>query len=188
MSFPDVPNFDPGNYFIPDPPGVYEHNLGDLWRGVWQPANQLPEGVPVNHAYVLLYMDGRGYVVRTSEGDTWATPEGAPKADEAFDAFLARLLEEQAGASLKKYVVTGYLDCKATSHNPDFPAGTHSVRPLAIAIASAVKDQRPGSAYMRRRLPANEHIIAIRKRYPEFAKYMGDAISTYLIMHAKGED
>ena len=46
MSFPDVPNFDPGNYYIPDPPGVYEHNLGDLWRGVWQPANQLPDAMP----------------------------------------------------------------------------------------------------------------------------------------------
>jgi hypothetical protein len=132
-------------------------------------------------------MDGRGYVVRESENEVWSTLEASPNEGEKFDPFIKRTLTEQAGATLKRLAVTGYLDCKATSHNPGAPAGTRVVQPLVIAIASAVKDQRPGAKYMRRRLPANEYVELIRKRYHEYGAYFGDAISTNLIRHARGE-
>ena len=83
--------------------------------------------------------------------------------------------------------MTGYLDCKATSHNPDYKVGSRVIRPMVVAIASEIQDQRTGARYKRRRLPANEYVAVIRKKYPEFQAYFGDAINQYLIMHANGE-
>ena len=62
---------------MPPPPGVREHNLGDLWRGVWHGNSDIP-GVKLDQTYILLFMAGRGYVVRESESDTWGTIEATP--------------------------------------------------------------------------------------------------------------
>ncbi len=185
MSFPE--NFDPSSIYIPDPPGVREHNLGDLWRGVWVAQGEIPEGLPLNHAFILLFMAGKGYVVRESEAETWGTLETDAEAGESVEAMVTRAISEQTGATLKTHIVTGYLDCKATSHNPDYAVGSRVARPMVVAVASEIADQRPGSKFMRRRLPANEYIATLRKKYPEFQGYFGDATNRYLIMHARGE-
>lgn len=180
-------NFDPSSFYVPPPPGVREHNLGDLWRGVWVAGSDIPEGLPLDHTYILLFMAGRGYVVRESESETWGTIEMKPNEGEKLDDFVKRVLSEEFGATLKTHIVTGYLDCKATSHNPDYPAGTRTLRPMVIASASEMADQRPNAKYARRRLPANEYIAMMRQKYPELQAYFGDAINQYLILNARGE-
>jgi hypothetical protein len=168
-------------------PGVREHNLGDQWRAKFIDADEVPADAPVDYAYALLYGDGRGYVVRTTGSEAWGTVEGAVNAGETFDAGVKRLCLEQAGATIKKVVVTGFLECKATSHNPNYPVGSIVVRPFTVALASKVDDLPDASPYQRRRLPTNEHMVAIRRHYPDFEKYLGQAGDTYFVMAAKGE-
>lgn len=187
MSFPEMDNFDPSSIYIPDPLGVREHKLGDDWRAVYTRQGEIPDGVKVDHAIILLFMNGRGYVFRESESDTWGTIEDAPNDGEDVEAFVTRVTAEHAGATLRLQEISGFLDCKATSHNPNYPVGSRVARPLIIAAASEMEDQRPGGKYMRRRLPANEYIAIIRKKYPELQGYMGDAINRYLILNARGE-
>ncbi len=185
--FPGSPSFDPSSFYIPEPAGVYEHNLGDEWRGIWMDTEEVPEGILLSGCYLFLFMDGKGYVTRSSEDVTWGTPTGVPAEGESFQQLVARMAKEQAGITLKKTIVHGMLGCKATSHNAKYPAGSISLQPFVIGIASKVDDIAASSGSMRRRLPANEYIAAMRKRYPEWERYVGDLVSRYLILEAKGE-
>lgn len=180
------PSFDPSAFYIPEPLGVYEHNLGDEWRGIWMATDEVPENILITGCYLFLFSEGKGYVTRPDEHATWGTPEGTPKDGESFRQFIDRLAMDQAGITLKKVVVHGMLGCKATSHNPKYPAGSISLRPFVIGIAGKIGDMPPGNGF-RRRLPANEYIAQMRKSYPEWERYVGDLMTKYMVLQAKGE-
>jgi hypothetical protein len=117
----------------------------------------------------------------------WSTVEGTPEKGATFAAWAKSAALAQAGAVGGKLVVTGYLDCRATSHNPEYEAGTQTIRPLAFVVAKSMKDRPGDTTFERRRFPQNEHIVALRRRYPDIEPYVGGAASRYMVMAAKGE-
>ncbi|HEX6032528.1 MAG TPA: NUDIX domain-containing protein [Tepidiformaceae bacterium] len=164
-----------------------ELNIGDEWRAMWEDVEPMPLDVPVGYVYGVLVMDDKGFVIREKGSEKWGTLEGAPAKGEKPDAALKRFAKEYANATAARVELIGYLDCKATSHNPDHPAGTRSVRPMYLFSAKQVKDLGRAAGYERRRLPMNEYMMALRQRYPEIDEYMGRAVERYLVLRARGE-
>ena len=177
----------PTGGYEPRWPGVVELNLGDHWRARWVSEQSLPSNAPVDYAYALIYMGDKGYLTRRAGDEVWGTVEGAPQPGEKPDAFVKRAAREQAGAVVGKVGVVGFLECRATSHNPDHPVGTVRVRPFFLVGAKEVKDLGGRSTFERRRLPINEHLVALRRKYPEFEDYIGKASDLYAVWRAKGE-
>jgi hypothetical protein len=172
-------------FYMPPPPGRLELNLGDAWRAHWIDADTLPIDAPVAYGYVLLVMDGKGYVSRPATESNWGTIEAPVQAGETQPAWLKRTLQEQANATIARSSLVGYLYCRATSHNPEHPAGTVTVRPVYVVVAKQVKDMAAGSRFQRRRLPMNEYTMALRRRYPEMDLYLIRGLDSYIIEHAK---
>lgn len=182
FSMPDL-----ANIYIPKPGGKLELNLGDAWRGRFNDAGELPESAPLDYGYAVLFMGDKGYVSRRTPDERWGVLEGSFDEGETPDAWANRVAMEQAGATLARTELVGYLDCKATSHNPDHPAGTIRVRPIYLAVAKSIGDVPEETGYARRRLPFNEHARAIRDRYPELQGYLSKALDRYMVLRAKGE-
>lgn len=168
--------------------GVYELNIGDAWRAVWEKADELPEHAPVFYARAVIFKDDRGYVTRPAGSDErWGIVEGNLGPDETPDAFVKRAALEQTGAKVRKSWLVGFLECKATSHNSDFEPGAVTVQPLYVAVARSVGDVPADSPFERRRLPMNEFMRTVRIRYPEIERYLGDAGQRYAELRAAGE-
>lgn len=166
--------------------GVYELNLGDAWRAVWEAADELPESAPVFMARVVVFKDERGYATRPAGSDVpWGIVEAYLEPGETQEDFVRRAALEQTGAKVGDIELVGFLECKATSHNPDFEAGSVTVQPLYIAVAKEVGDIPEGAAYERRRLPVNEFMRAIRQRHREIERYLNDAGQKYMVYQAK---
>lgn len=178
---------DMGPIYIPKPIGALELNIGDEWRGRFTDADELPENAPVVYAYAVLFMGDKGYVTRPGDAKTWGVIEGPVAEGETPDAWLTRSAMAQAGATLARTDLIGFLDCKATSHNRDYPAGAITVRPIYLAVAETIDDVPDESGYVRRRMPFNEHSKAIRARYPEIEPYITKALDRYMVLRAKGE-
>lgn len=178
----DMPNI---SYYDPGPPGRVELNLGDAWRAYWVEADELPAGAPLLYAYAMVVMDGKGYVTRPAGDTKWGTVEGPVQAGETSDAWVKRALLEQANATPAKVELVGYLSCKATSHNAEYPAGTVGVRPIFLVVAKQVKDMAQGGPFQRRRLPLNEYTMELRRRYPEVDLYLIRGLDAYIIETAK---
>ena len=168
-------------------PGVVELKISDQWRARFVDEQDLPPNAPVRYAYAILYMGDKGYVCREAGADRWGTLEGALDGKERAEAFVKRIAKERVGAVIGKLALVGFLECKATSHNPDYEAGAVTVRPIYVAVAKKVGEVAEGSGYERRRLPLNEHFKALRARYPELDDYFGKAAQQYAVMRAKGE-
>ena len=165
-----------------------ELNMSDQWRGRWVEGEPLPAGVPVLHLYGAVLMDDKGYVVRERGSEArWGTVEGAPNDGEKPEAALKRLAKEQLNATPGRLEMLGFLDCRATSHNPDHPKDTRSVWPIYLFVAKQIKDLGPKSAFERRRLPMNEYMVAIRNRYPEIDEYLPLAPERYVVLRARSE-
>ncbi|MCK9520213.1 MAG: hypothetical protein M0R74_14495, partial [Dehalococcoidia bacterium] len=175
------------NIYVPKPGGKLELNLGDAWRGRFTEADELPAGAPIDYGYAVLFMGDKGYVSRPNANERWGVIEGAFHDGETVEEWTARVAMEQAGATLARTDLVGYLDCKATSHNPDHPAGTIRVRPIYLVVAKTIDDVPEETGYARRRLPFNEHARAIRDRYPELQGYLSKALDRYMVLRAKGE-
>lgn len=169
-------------------PGVTELNLGDQWRAVFIEPDEAPEGVPLTYGYLLAFMQGKAYLVRPrGSEERWSTLEGEFAPGETAAKWAARLAKEQLNAKVASLHLTGYLECKATQHNTTHERGTRTLRPLGFIVLKGIADLPRTSPWERRRLPTNEHIVAIRARYPELAKYLGDAASDYQLLLAKGQ-
>jgi ADP-ribose pyrophosphatase YjhB (NUDIX family) len=170
------------------PAGVLELNINDQWRGIWIDADELPEDAPVFFAYALVYKGDKAYVTRPRGSDeSWRTVEGDLKEGETPEDFVRRASYEMTGAKVEHIELVGFLECKATSQNKDFPAGSITVRPIYIAAAKAVEDVPDDSGFERRRLRLNEHSKAIRDRYPEIDDYMVKAMQRYAVLQASGQ-
>jgi hypothetical protein len=167
--------------------GIKELNIGDAWRATWVAADALPEGAPIIHGYVVVLSESKGYVSRRAGTAHWGVAEGAVNAGEAPAAFAKRAAAEQAGATAGSAHLIGFFECRATSYNPDFPAGTTTVRPIFLFAASKMKDLGRASNFERRRLPLNEFAKALRTGYPELNESITMALDRYLVMQAKGE-
>jgi ADP-ribose pyrophosphatase YjhB (NUDIX family) len=167
--------------------GVYELNLGDAWRAVWERADELPEDAPVYFGRVVVVADERGYVTRQEGSETWQMVEGYLDPGETAEAFVKRAALEQTGAIVKSTHLVGFLECKATSHNPDFEAGTVTVQPLYLAVADKVSDVPEGSPYQRRRLPINEFLRLLRASHPEIERYVAEVGQKYAVLRAQGQ-
>lgn len=176
-----------GNFYIPKPIGALELNIGDEWRGRFTEADELPENAPVVYAYAVLFMGDKGYVTRPASVANWGVIEGPFTEGESPDEWLARNAKAQAGATLARTDLIGFLDCKATSHNPDYAAGAITVRSIYLAVAATIDDVPDESGYVRRRMPFNEHSKAVRARYPELEPYITKALDRYMVLRAKGE-
>lgn len=179
MTFPAGPE-SAVHYYEPRWPAVVELNLSDEWRARWNDEPLLPRDAPVDYVYVIVWMGDFGYVTRSVGEQVWRTVEGAPEPGEKPLAYARRAAREQAGATGQVELV-GFFECKATSHNPAFPPGTVRVRPLYFIVAKRVKDLGRESPFERRRLPLNEHMKALRQRYPEFETYLGKAAGLYAL-------
>lgn len=173
------------NMYQPRPAFKKELNLSDEWRARWIDEHELPEHAPVNYAYAFLLMGGKGYAVRRGEAARWGTIEGAVDGTDA-EAFVRRAAMERSGATVKFIEMMGFFECRATSHNPDFKAGDITIRPLYLAVAKRVDDVPEGGGYVRRRLPLNEYLKAMRDRYPEITEYVGLTCERYVALQAKG--
>ena len=185
MSIPGV-NLD-GPIYIPKPAGVRELNIGDAWRATWVSADELPAGVPMLHGYVVVVSGDKGYVSRRTSAPTWGVAEGAVQAGEEPAAFASRAAREQAGATAGKAHLIGYYECRATSHNPDFPVGATTLRPIFLFAATKLKDLGPDSGFERRRLPLNEFARTLRASYPELHESITTAVDRFLVLQSKGE-
>jgi hypothetical protein len=183
MTFPDLGNM---TFYTPPAPGERELNLGDQWRGRWVDADELPDYAPVTYAYAVVCAGDKGYVTRLKGESVWSTLEGSTEGL-ASREFLKKAAMDQMGVTVGKSELIGYLECRATSHNPDYEPGAMTLRPLYIVSAKKVGDIPDGSAYQRRRLPMNEFGRALRGRYREIDDYVEKALDRYLILHAKGE-
>ncbi len=177
----------PGFAYEPRWPGVVELNLEAQWRARWVDEQVLPVNAPVAYVYALVFIGDRAYVSRRAGDESWATVEGPVPPGEKVEPVVKRLAAEQTGAVASKLLLAGFLECRATSHNPDYPAGAITVRPVYGVVARQVKDLGPSSPYERRRLLLNEHMEAIRKRYPELREYLGKASERYMVLRARGE-
>lgn len=187
MGFPGMEDMPAISFYQAPPPGLLELNLGDTWRARYVEATDLPEGIPAAYGYALVMMDDKGYVVRPKGATKWGTVEGDFNSGEAPAGWLKRALAEQANAVAGDTALIGYLECRATSHNPDFDLGAMTVRPLYRVAARQVKDMPSGAQFERRRLPMNEYTMAIRNHYPEVQAYLIQGIDGYVIRRAKGE-
>ncbi len=165
--------------------GVYELNLGDEWRAVWEAAEELPEDAPVFVLRVVIFKDDRGYATRgAGSDDPWGIAEGYLEPGESVEDCVTRTALEQTGAKLASSHLIGFLECKATSHNPNFSAGDMTVQPLYVGVASEVGDIPDGAPYERRRMPMNEFMRAIRIRHREIERYLNDAGQRYAVLRA----
>jgi hypothetical protein len=182
VGFPDF-----GSVYIPAPAGVKELNIGDAWRAVWVDSDELPPDAPIIHAYAVVCFEDRGYITREAGTETWNTVEGVVTGGETPAQWLKRAAMEQVGATLGYTELLGYFICRATSHNPDFPAGTTTVRPVYVASAKRMKDLGKGAAWERRRLPLNEFARALRGRYPEIIDQVVKAVDRYVVLRQRGE-
>jgi hypothetical protein len=190
MGFPSpgqIPTMqDMMNMYQPRPAFKKELNLNDQWRGRWIDEQELPEYAPVNYAYAFVMMADKGYVTRREDEQFWDTIEGAVEGESA-EAFVRRAAKERMGATVGTLDMIGFFECRATSHNPDFAAGSITVRPLYLVVAKKVDDVPDGTGYVRRRLPRNEYMKAMRDRYAEIKDYVGMAGSRYVMLQAKGQ-
>jgi len=190
MGFPSpgqIPTMqDMMNMYQPRPAFKKELNLNDQWRGRWIDEQELPEYAPVNYAYAFVMMADKGYVTRREDEQFWDTIEGAVDGESA-EAFVRRAAKERMGATVGTLDMIGFFECRATSHNPDFAAGSITVRPLYLVVAKKVDDVPDGTGYVRRRLPRNEYMKAMRDRYAEIKDYVGMAGSRYVMLQAKGQ-
>lgn len=180
---PDAPNIE----YDPRWPGVMEIKFGDEWRAKFIAGDDLPPGVPVAYGYALVLMDEKGYVTR-KKGDEgpWLTVEGPANPGEKAEAWAKRVAREQTGATAGSVFVTGYLECKATSHNPEFEAGAVTVRPFMVVVAKKISDVPAESGYERRRLPLNEYSTRLRRQYAAFDQHILAAIDRYVVMARTG--
>ncbi|MCC7364234.1 MAG: hypothetical protein IT303_07655 [Dehalococcoidia bacterium] len=185
MGFPGVGDL--GSFYIPPPVGALELNLNDEWRARFTEADELPPNAPVQYGYAIVFKGDRGYVCRAGDDAVWGVVEGPFSEGEQTQEWLERAVREQLGATIAKCELFGYLDCKATSHNPQFEAGAVTVRALYLVAAEEVGEIPDDSPYARRRLPLNEHARAVRDRYPELVKYMSIGLNRYNVWRAKGE-
>jgi hypothetical protein len=167
-------------------PGVKELNLADQWRARWVSEQELPENAPVHYLYALLLMGDKGYAVRESGGNRWGMIEGLA-GDLTADAWLKQALKEQAGATLGRAELVGFLECKPTRFNTEFSKDQLTVRPLYVVAAKSVADVPEGSRFERRRFPLNEYVVAMRARYPELLDQLTQAFSHYAVMQAKAQ-
>lgn len=165
--------------------GIKELNIGDAWRATWVAGEEVPPEAPILHGYVVVMSDDKGYVTRRVGQPNWGVAEGAVIADERAEAFAARAAREQAGAAAGKAYPMGYFECRATSHNPDFPVGTTTARPIYLFVASKMKDLGKDANFERRRLPLNEFAAALRKSYPELNESIMRAVDEYFVLKAK---
>ncbi|MGH2633575.1 MAG: hypothetical protein ACRDG3_09215 [Tepidiformaceae bacterium] len=190
MGFPSpgqIPSMqDMMNMYHPRPAFKTELNLSDQWRGQWVDEQELPEYAPVNYAYAFVMMGDKGYVTRREDDTYWDTLEGAVEAGESAEKFVRRAAIERMGATVGTIEMIGFFECRATSHNPDFEAGSITVRPLYLVVAKKVEDLPAGSGYARRRLPRNEYMKAMRDRYAEIKDYVGMVGSRYMVLEAQG--
>ena len=177
---------DMGSYREPEWAHLKELSIGNAWLARWIKDEELPADVPVGYAYGLVFLGDKGYVSRSESASVWGTVEGAPEGAGA-EAYLKRAAIEQTGATIGRLDLVGFLYCKATSHNPDYQAGAATTRPIYVLVATKVDDIPDGSTFVRRRLPLNEHLMALRDRYYELAKHMTEASERYSIMRARGE-
>ncbi len=184
MTFPGMPPM--GSIYIPPPAATKELNLNDEWRGRWVDDDELPGDAPVVYAYALVYMDDRAYATRPAGVDEWGMVEVTIIGDKP-EAEIKQAVKEQTGGAVGALVPTGYLECVATSHHSTLPAGRVAVRPLYVAVLKSIKDLGREAPYQRRRLPLNEYVAAMRKRYPEIRPQVSDAASRYVAMRARGE-
>jgi hypothetical protein len=165
-----------------------ELNLGDEWRALWVEGQPFPEGVPVLHLYAAVLMGDKGYVVRERGSDArWGTVEGPVAPGEKPDAAIKRMAKEQVNATPVRLELMGYLRCRATSHNTEYPKDSPAVRPIYLFAAKQVKDLGSTASFERRRLPMNEYMVAIRSRYPEIDDYLPKAVERYMVLRAKAE-
>jgi ADP-ribose pyrophosphatase YjhB (NUDIX family) len=172
--------------YVPRWAGVYELNIGDEWRAVWEAADELPESAPVFLGRVVVFKDDRGYATRPADSnDAWGIVEGYLDPGETVEQFVERATLEQTGATLAESHLVGFLECKSTSHNPNFQAGDVTVQPLYVGVAKSIADIPDGSPYERRRLPINEFMRAIRARNREIERYLNDAGQRYAVLRAK---
>ncbi len=182
-----MPGMGPTPYiYIPLPPAVKELRLNDMWLARWSDADELPRGAPVNYVYALLYMGDKGYVIREKGTENWRSLEGAVEGESA-EAWLKREAPARTGLTVGTTALIGFLECRPTKFNTEFPAGSFAVRPLYVVVAKKVADVPDDSPYERRRLPLNEHLAVMRNRYPEIREHMDAAAGRYVQMRAKGE-
>lgn len=172
-------------HFEPRWAGVRELNIGDAWRAMWVDDEPIPAGAPVLYGYVVVVSDGKGYVTRRAGKPAWGTAEGAAQAGEEPQAFARRLARQQTGAASGRAELVGYFECKATSHNPDFPAGTATVRPVYLFVATKMQEIGKDSGFERRRLPINEFVRALRAGYPELQDSLTGAVDRYMVAQGK---
>ncbi|MEP7216968.1 MAG: hypothetical protein ABI782_12005 [Anaerolineaceae bacterium] len=177
---------DMGSYREPEWAHLKELKLGDAWLARWIKDEALPADVPVGYAYGLVFLGDKGYVTKLASADGWRTVEGAPNGI-AIETYLKQAAKEQTGATIGRLELVGFLYCKATSYNPDYEAGAATTRPIYVLVASKMNDVPDGSGFVRRRLPLNEYLMALRDRYPEIGKHMTEASEKYSIMQARGE-
>ena len=182
-----LPGMENMNFYIADPLGRKELNLNDDWRAVWVGSDTLPANAPVVYGYAMVVMEDKGYVTRRAGDEVWGVVEGVVSPVEKPEQFVKRATLEQAGAQSGRGILIGYFDCRATSHNADYPVGSATVRPVTLFIAKKMKDIGRDSGFERRRLPLNEFAVALRKRYPEVIDAMSGALNQYMVMRARGE-
>lgn len=180
------PGFDPGSY-VPKWIGEHELNIGDAWRARWNDASELPENAPIFFGYAVVAAGDKGYVTRRKGAEHFGIAEGERNQGEKPLAFAKRIAAEQTGVTSPRVELIGYLDCKATSHNPDFEAGAITVRPVYLVSGKSVKDLGPSSPFERRRMPLNEWAKAVRDRYPDLIRYLQKAVDRHTILHLRGE-
>ncbi len=166
--------------------GVTELRIGNDWLARWENAAELPPGAPVIGVYVAVYLGDKGYVFRPRGEEVWGTLNGCPEGD-AKPLPYVKSLAKAGGITPGKVVLVGYFDCKATSHNKEYPAEARAILPFYAIAAKAAKDVPADSPYERRRLPINEHMAALRQRYSEFEIQFSEAADRYLILRARGE-
>ena len=174
------------SYREPEWAHLKELSIGNSWLARWIKDEELPSDVPVDYAYGLVFLGDKGYVSREGSAKVWGTVEGTPDGADV-ESYLKRAAKEQTGATIGKLELIGFLYCKATSHNPEHEAGYATARPIFVLVAKKVDDIPDGSPFVRRRLPLNEHLMAMRERYYELANYMTEASEKYSIMRARGE-
>jgi ADP-ribose pyrophosphatase YjhB (NUDIX family) len=170
--------------------GTLELNIEDRWRATWVDEQELPEHAPVFYLYALVFKGDKGYVSRPEgSSESWRTVEGELEPGETVDEAVARMALQQVGATVKRTSLVGFLECKATTHktDPRFKPGDVTVRPLYVVVAKSVEEIPEGAGFERRRLPLNEYMVAIRKRYPELDQDMARGAQMYAVMQARGE-
>ncbi len=166
--------------------GIHELRMGNDWRAYWIEADELPPDAPVLYSYAVVVAEDKGYVTRRAGERIWSTVEGARRADEAPEGCVKRMAAEQAGVVTAAVRLIGFYECRATTHNPDFPAGTVTVRPIYLVVAKKLSEMGKDALFERRRLPMNEHARALRERYPELNESIVRTVDQYAVLKARG--